>query len=300
MRNVLKYISIGSFVLIVAIIVLGNIGMALLSKKQKDDIYILENILADLNKNLPIKEQGYYSLNKVVKEGNRIVWEITLDTTFFYPLHRSFLPESLNGGILLAGNRNMALDLDTLHSNKLLKQSSLLNILYYHLFVMSDRPNPLYCEIMNRNFSQTWRFISPFSNRQCECTMDYYEMKETADFCRKQPEAAINLFMLEYVNRQNRLLDIASANADIQMHMTDEGDVLMFYCKYDNSYSLEGKNPISNLREQKEEVQNSLEEDVQILPIFFNIESICNKTSKGFLFRFVDCNKTDSLDFQIY
>lgn len=303
MKKVLKYLGIGLVLLFAAGIILGNIGNILVSKKQKDYEHSLEGMLAEVNKHLPSRAPDgfdYYIMDRVVQEGENIVWEATLDTTFFYPIRESFLPESMNGGILTEGNRNMALDLDTLLSSNLLRQSHQLDMLYYHLFAKTGKPNPLYEEIINRKYSQTWRIKSPFSDRQCEYTMSYYEMKETEDLCKKQPEYALNLFMSEYIQRQNRLLTIASGNADINMRMTDEGGAIVFCCTFDNSYSVGGNRPVSNLRNQKEEIQAALTEDSRTLPIFFDTKNICKKAQKGFLFRFVDWNKTDSLEFKIY
>lgn len=303
MKKVLKYIGFGIVLLFALVIILGNIGNILVSKKQKDYAHSLEGMLFEVNKHLPCRGQDgfeYYFVNQVMQEGDNIIWEATLDTTFFYPIRESFLPESMNGGILPEGNRSMTLDLDTLLSSNLLRQSHQLDLLYYHLFAKTDKPNPLYEEIMNLKYSQTWRIKSPFSDRQCEYTMSYNEMKETEDFCKNQPESALNLFMSDYIQRQNRLLTIASGNADINMRMTDEGDAIVFCCTFDNSYSVGGNRPISNLRNQKEEIQAALDEDSRSLPIFYDTHNICKKAKKHFLFRFTDWNKTDSLEFNIY
>lgn len=303
MKKVLKYLGIGIVLLFAAGIILGNIGNILVSKKQKDYAHSLEGLLSEVNKHLPSRAPDgfdYYIMNRVVQEGENIIWEATLDTTFIYPIRESFLPESMNGGILPTGNRSMALDLDTLLSSNLLRQSHQLDLLYYHLFAKTGKPNPLYEEITNRKYSQTWRIKSPFSDRQCEYTMTYNEMKETEDFCKNQPAAALNQFMSEYVQRQNRLLALASGNADIDMQMTDEGGAIVFCCTFDNSYSAGGNRPVSNLRNQKEEIQAALAEDSRTLPIFYDTKNICKKAPRGFLFRFVDWNKTDSLEFKIY
>lgn len=303
MKKVLKYLGIGIFLLFAAGIILGNIGNILVSKKQKDYAHSLEGMLTEVNKHLPSRVPDgfdYYIMNRVVQEGENIVWEATLDTTFFCPIRESFLPESMNGGILPEGNRNMALDLDTLLSSNMLKQSHQLDLLYYYLFAKTGKPNPLYEEIMNRKFSQTWQIKSPFSDRQCGYTMTYNEMKETEDFCKSQPEAALDLFVSEYVKRQNRLLALASGNSDINMKMTDEGGTIVFCCTFDKSYSSGGNRPISNLKNQKEKIQAALDEDFHSLPIFYNTLNICKKARMGFLFRFVNWNKTDSIDFKKY
>ena len=126
------------------------------------------------------------------------------------------------------------------------------------------------------------------------------EMKETEDFCKKQPEAALNFFISEYIQRQNRLLTIASSNADINMRMTEEVGAIVFCCTFDDSYSAGGNRPVSNLRNQKEEIQAALDEDSRSLPLFYDTQNICKKAQKRFLFRFTDRNKTDSLEFKIY
>lgn len=303
MKKILKYLGIGIVVLFAAGIILGNIGKIYMSKKQKNYAHSLESMMAEMNKLLPIRGQDgfdYYIMNRVILEGNNIVWEATLDTAFFYPIRESFLPESVNGGILPEGDRSMAIDIDTLLTNDQLKQSHQLDLLYYHLFAKTDKPNPFYEEIMNRRYSQTWRVLSPFSNRQCEYSMTYDEMKETEECCKNQPETALNLFMKEYIKRQNRLLSFANNNADITMRMKDEDNTIVFCYAFDKSYSKRGNRPVSNLRNQKEKILAALVEDSQTLPIFFDIKSICNKAQKGFLFRFTDWNKTDSLEFTIY
>ena len=303
MKKVLKYLGIGVVLLFAAGIILGNIGNILVSKKQKDYEHSLEGMLAEVNKHLPSRAPDgfdYYVMNRVVHEGENIVWEAILDTTFFYPIRESFLPESMNGGILPEGDRSMILDLDTLLTTNLLKQSHQLDMLYYYLFAKTGNPNQLYEEILNRKYSQTWRIKSPFSDRQYEYTMTYNEMKETEEFCNKRPESALNQFMSDYIQRQNRLLTLASGNADISMRMIDEGETITFCCTFDKSYSTGSNNPILNLRNQKEEIQAALDEDVRYLPIFFDTKKICIKAQKGFLFRFADWYKKDSLEFKIY
>ena len=303
MKKVLKYLGIGIVLLFAAGIILGNIGNILVSKKQKDYAHSLEGMLAEVNRHLPSRSPDgfdYYIMNRVMQEGENIVWEAILDTTFFYPLRESFLPEPMNGGILPEGNRSMALDLDTLLSSNLLKQSQRLHLLYYYLFAKTRTPNPFYEEIMNRRYSQTWRIKSPFSDRQCEFVMTHHKMKEAEDLCIKHPETALKLFMSEYVKQKNKVLLLASVNTDINMRMTDEGDAIVFCCTFDKSYSTRGNRPISNLRNQKEEIQSALGEDSRSLPLFYETQNICKKAQKRFLFRFTDWNKTDSLEFKIY
>jgi len=303
MKKIMKYLGIGIVLLFAAGIILGNIGNILVSKKQMDYAHSLEGMLSEVNKHLPSRALDgfdYYIMNRVVQEGENIVWEATLDTTFFYPIRESFLPESLNGGVLTEGNRNMALELDTLLSNSLIQKSHQLNLLYYYLFAKNNRSNPFYDEVINRKCSQTWRIHSPFSDRQYEYTMTFNKMKETENFCKRQPEAALKLFMSEYVKRQNILLTIASGNADVIMQMADEGSAIVFLCSFDKSYSVGDNKPISNLRNQKEEIEIVLEEDFRTLPIFYDTKNICKRTSKVFLFRFTDWDKNDSIEFKIY
>lgn len=303
MKKVLKYIGIGIVLLFAMVIIISNIGKILVSKKQRDYAYSIEGMLFEVNKHLPCRGQDgfdYYIMNRVVQDGDNIVWEAILDTTFFYPIRESFLPESMNGGILPEGNRSMALDLDTLLSSNLLKQNHQLDLLYYFLFAKTGNPNPLYEEILNRKYSQTWRIQSPFSDRQCEYTMTYDEMKETEYFCKEQPGTALGLFLSDYIKRQNRLLALASGNADISMCMKDDGDAIIFYCIFDKSFSDGGNRPISNLKTQKEEIQAELTEDTRTLPLFYDIKNICKKAQKDFFFRFTDWNKNDSIDFVIY
>ena len=303
MKEVQKYLGLGIVLLLTAIIILGNIGKILVPKKQKDYAHSLEGMLAEMNKHLPCRAQDGFDfciMNRVVQKGDNIVWEATIDTTFFYPMRKSFLPESMNGGILPEGNRSMVLDLDTLLSDKLLKQSHQLDLLYYYLFAKTGNPNPLYEEILNRKYSQTWRIQSPFSDRQCEYTMTYNEMKEAEYFCNEQPEKALSLFISEYIKRQNRLLTLASGNADINMCMKDDGGAIIFYCIFDKSYSYGGNKPVANLRSQQDEILSAMNEDSRNLPIFYDTKGICKKAHKGFLFRFTDWNKTDSLEFKIY
>lgn len=291
MKKVLKYIGIGIALLFALVIILGNIGNILVSKKQKDYAHSIEGMLAEVNKHLPSKSPDgfeYYIMNQVMQEGDNIIWEATLDTTFFYPVRESFLPEAMNGGVLLEGNRNMVTDIDTLLSSNLLKQSYQLDLLYYYLFAKIGKPNPLYEEIMKRKYSQTWRIQSPFSDRQCEYTMTYNEMKEAEYFCKNQPETAFGLFLSEYIKRQNRLLTLASGNADISMCMKDDGDAIIFYCIFDKSYSDGGNKPVVNLRTQREAIRVALIEDSQTLPMFYDMKNICKKAQKDFLIRYTD------------
>lgn len=298
MKKFLKTIGILFCVLFAAIIIIGNILNILLSKDKKDHLHTLEGIVIEMNRYLPRKEL-YFSIEKIALEKENVIWNVTLDPTFFYPIRDSFLPESLNGGILPEGDRGMALDLDSLISNDLIKQSNHLNLLYYYLFVKTRKKNPFYEEIMHRRFSQIWRIESPFSDRHSEITMSYREMANAESLCINQPDEAQNLFMSEYIERQNRLLNYASGNADLTMHMTDDGNTLIFYCQFDKSYSEGDNRPILNLREQSDEIEHTLKNDVKTLPIFYDIKNICDFAGREFLFRYLDWYKTDSIDFRI-
>lgn len=303
MKKVFKYIGVGLIVLIAAIFIFANISKIIMSEKMKGHTLTLEQMIDSINTHLPSKgpdSLNFFVMDRVVLEDNNVVWEATLDTTFFYPIRESFLPESLNGGVLTEGNRKMALELDTLLSNSLIQKSHQLNLLYYYLFAKNTRPNPFYDEVIERKYSQTWRIHSPFSDRQYEYTMTFNKMKETEKFCKRQPEAALKLFVSEYLKRQNILLTIASGNADVIMQMADEGSAIVFLCTFDKSYSVGDNKPISNLRNQKEEIEIVLEEDFRTLPIFYDTKNICKRTSKVFLFRFTDWDKNDSIEFKIY
>lgn len=299
----LNNIGLGIIVIIGILFIAGNVGKIIMSKNQHDFANSLEGMVFEINQHLPRKAQDGFDnfiMNKIKLEDSSVVWEATLDTTFFYPTNDSFLPESLNGGILPIGSRDMPLDLDTMLSKEFLNKSQKLNLLYYNLFAKTEKPNPLYEEIMRHKYSQTWRYSSPFSDRKIEFTMTYDEMKETEDFCKLQPQAALEHFLTEYIKRQNRLLALASGNADIRMRMYDEKNDIVCRCVLDKSYSRHGNRPISELRSLKEDVQVALAEDTQTLPIFYDIKSICEKSGKHLLFRFMDNNKTDSIEFTLY
>ena len=303
MKKILRYIGLGIIVLFAAGLILGNIGRIYMSKKSKGFSQSLEGMIAEFNKHLPHKGFDgfdFFIMDNVMLEGNNIIWESTLDTTFFYPTRKSILPESMNGGVLVSGDRSCAIDLDTLLSNDFLKKSHQLDLLYYHLFAKSSKPNRFYEEVMKRKFSQTWRVNSPFSDRQCEYTMTYDEQKKTEDYCQSYPDTALQEFMSEYLKRQNRLLNVASNNADINMHMEDADSLIIFYCTFDKSYSAGGNKPITNLRNIQSEMLIALQEDCQTLPIFYGMKEICNRTNKDLLFIYTDWNKKDSIGFKIY
>jgi len=303
MKKIIKYIGIGILVLFAAGLILGNIGNIYMSKKSKDFSQSLEGMIAEVNQHLPHKGFDgfdFFIMDKVLLEDNNVIWVSTLDTTFFYPTRESILPESMNGGILVSGDRSCVIDLDTLLSNDFLEKSHQLNLLYYHLFARSSKPNKFYEEIMKRKLSQTWRVHSPFSDRQCEITMTYDEQKKMEEYCQNDPDDALQEFTSEYLKRQNRLLNVASNNADITMYMEDADSLIIFYCTFDKTYSAGGNKPITNLRNNQGEMLEALQEDCQTLPIFYGMKEICDRTNKNLLFRYTDWNKIDSIDFIMY
>ena len=298
MKTTLKYAAIGLFVLFTIVIVLGNIGQIYVSKKKKEYSQTLEGMIAEINEQLPYKVgNNFYfkTIDKVILKDNNVIYEFTLDPTLFYPIRESTLPESLNGVVLVFGNRNCALDLDTLISNYLVKKGHRAYLLYYHLFVKSSNPNKVYEEIVKRKCSQTWRMRSPFSDRQYETTMTYKELTEVGKFCKNNPDKALQEFMFEYLERQNRVLDIASNNADITMHLVDDGSSLIFSSKFNKPIY----NSIKYLKANQDEMSEALQEDFQLLPFFNGMKEICERTNRGFLFRYLNWNKTDSVDFNI-
>jgi hypothetical protein len=130
--------------------------------------------------------------------------------------------------------------------------------------------------------------------------MTYDEQKKMEEYCQNNPDDALQEFMSVYLKRQNRLLIVASNNADIIMHMEDADSAIIFYCTFDKSYSTGGNKPISNLRDNQSEMLKALKDDSQTLPLFFGMKEICNRTTKNLLFRYTDWNKTDSIEFQVY
>lgn len=302
MKKLFKYLGVGLIVLIAAIFIFANIGKIIMSGKMKGHSLSLEEMIDSINTHLPSKgpdSLNFFVMDRVVLEDNNVVWEATLDTTFFYPIRESFLPESVNGGVLIDGNRMMALDLDTLLSAKVLKKSQRCNLLYYFLFVRSWKPNSFYDEIMRRQCSQTWRYLSPFSDRQNEFTFAYEEQKNMESFCRNQTEKALHDFFAEYLDRQNLLLRIASNNSDVSMSMEDDGLSLILSCVFDKAYSENGNKPISNLRADKDGIHSLLLEDIKTIPLFYDMDEICKRTGKGFLIRYTDFYKSDSIEFRI-
>ncbi len=301
MKKLLKYIGLCFIILFGMGIVFGNI-LKIISDKNKSAVEPLEIMLAKINKHLPCKGFNgfdYFTMDRVVLEDNNVIWDATIDTTYFYPTRECTLPESVNGCILVSGDRNHVIDLDTLLSNELMKESHKLYLFYYHLFVRSKETNKLYEEIMKRQCSQIYRYHSPFSDKQCEFIMTYDEQKEVEQYCKNNPPKALQEFMSEYLKRQNRLLELASLNADVMMHIEEDGSNIVFYCIFDKSCSVDGYNPISDMRKNQREMKEFLTEDIHTLPLFFGLEEICKKASKRFVFRYTDWNRSDSIEFKI-
>ena len=303
MQKVIKHISLGIVVLFAIGLISANIGKIYMSKKNKEFSQSLEGMIAEINKQLPqkgINGFDFFVMEKMELEDNCIVWNFTLDTTFFYPKGESVLPESINGSVLASGDRNCYLDLDTLLSNDFLKKSHQLHLLYYNLFVRSVKPDKLKEEIMKRHLSQTWRMNSPFSDRQIEFTIKYEEQKQMEEYCLANADVALQVFISEYLKRQNRLLSVASKNDDIIMCMKETNSQIIFNCTFDRSYSVKGNKPVANLRNNKSDILDALQKDYQTNPFFWGTKDICKKVEKQFLFRYTDWNKTDSIDFIMY
>lgn len=155
MKRIFKNVGIGALLLIGILIAFANFGRIYWEKKQRNYSKTLEGMVAEINRHLPMKDPNgfdFYVMNRVKLEGENVVWESTLDTTFFYPIRESILPESMNGGILAYGSRNDVLDLDTILSKEMLKESHRCDILYYHLFSKGSNPNPFYDEVLKRGY----------------------------------------------------------------------------------------------------------------------------------------------------
>lgn len=302
-RKFLKYLGIGILLLFAVLIAVANIGRIFWEKNQKEYDQTLEGMVAEINQHLPMKDPNgfdFYTLSHVALDSEKVVFDATLDSTFFYPIRESLLPESMNGGILPSGSRNDVLDLDTVLSEKLLKDSHRLSLLYQQLFTNKNGPNKFYEEIKKRGYSIIWRTHSPFSDRKLEFSFSSKELDDIEVFCKNNPDSAITEFLKEYIERQNRVLSLASLNADARMSMIDNGKSLLFLYVFDGTYSANGNHPISNLRIYKNELYEALKDDSENLPFFYSIKEICNKTNRNYIFRFFDYYKTDSLDIVIH
>lgn len=302
-RNVLKYLGIGILLLFAVLIAVANIGRIFWEKNQKEYDQTLEGMVAEINQHLPMKDPNgfdFYTLSHVALDSEKVVFDATLDTTFFYPIRESLLPESMNGGILPSGSRNDVLDLDTVLSEKLLKDSHRLSLLYQQLFTNKNGTNKFYEELKKRGYSLTWRTHSPFSDRQLEFSFTSKELDDLEIYCKNHPDSALKEFLNEYLKRQNRVLSLASRNADARMSMIDNGEDIVFIYVFDKTYSAGGNQPISNLRNFENEIYEALKDDSEHLPFFYSAKEICNKTNRSYVFRFFDFFKTDSLDIIIY
>lgn len=299
-KRIFKYIGIALLLLMGLLIAIANFGTIFWEKSKREYAKTLEGMVADINSHLPMKSADgfdFFIMEHVSIEGNSVVWESVLDTTFFYPEKESqIFPEPMNGGVLPYGNRNDVLDLDTILSNKMLLADHRCNTLYYYLFAKKKTPNPFYEELMKREFSQTWRCRSPFSDRQVEWTMTYEEQKKLEDFCTNNREQAMREFITEYTERQNRLLSLASNNSDVNIYLTVNDDNFCYHYVFSKEYSKNSNKPISNLKADSKGIYEGINEDLNSLPIFFSQKEICQNTNKSIVFRFVDWNKTDSLE----
>ena len=256
-RNVLKYLGIGFLLICAILIAIANIGRIFWEKNQKEYGQTLEGMVAEINHHLPMRDPkgfDFFLLNHIALEDETVVCDATLDTAFFYPIRESLLPESMNGGILPSGSRNDVLDIDTILSEKLLKDSHRLDLLYHQLFSKKDSQNKFYEEIKKRGYSIIWRTYSPFSDRKLEFSFSSKELDDIEVFCKNNPDSALTEFLNEYIERQNRVLSLASLNADVRMSMIDNGKSFLFIYVFDGTYSDNGNHPISNLRNYKNEL----------------------------------------------
>lgn len=302
MKKVVKYIGVAILGLFAIAIILGNIANIIMSKRSVPQGRTLEDMVAEVNQHLPMKRNDgfdFYSLDSVILGKNQIIWCTSIDTTFFYPNRKSMLPEALNGGIVVAGDRTQPLDLDTLLSSKYLKEDQELNSLYYQLFARKNKNDAFHDELMKRQYAQTWRFYSPFSDRIFEFTITYDEQLKLIDLCNNKPEGALQLFIKDCVRRQNRLLKLASRGTGTNMSMKDTGESLVLFIVFDKTYSAKGNNPINNIRSNRQEIQESLQEDFHRLPMFFGMKEICEKTKRHFVIRYMDFSRTDSVNFNL-
>ena len=274
-RNVLKYLGIGILLLFAILIAVANIGRIFWEKNQKEYDQTLEGMVAEINQHLPMKDPNgfdFYTLSHVALDSEKVVFDATLDSTFFYPIRESLLPESMNGGILPSGSRNDVLDLDTVLGEKLLKDSHRLSLLYQQLFTNKKGTNKFYEEIKKRGYSIIWRTHSPFSDRKLEFSFSSKELDDIEVFCKNNPDSALTEFLKEYIERQNRVLSLASLNADARMSMIDNGKSLLFLYVFDGTYSANGNHPILNLRNYKNELFEALKDDSENLPFFYSIK----------------------------
>ena len=302
MKKVLKYIGVAILGLLAIAIILGNIANIIMSKRSVQQGRTLEDMVAEVNQHLPMKRNDgfdFYSLDSVILGKNQIIWCTSIDTTFFYPNRKSMLPEALNGGIVVAGDRTQPLDLDTLLTSKYLKEDQELNSLYYQLFARKNQNDAFHDELMKGQYAQTWRFYSPFSDRVCEFTITYDEQLKLIDLCNNKPEEALQLFIKDCVRRQNRLLKLASRGTGTNMSMKDTGKSFVLSIVFDKTYSADANNPINNIRSNRQEIQEGIQEDFQRLPIFFGMKDICEKTKRHFVIRYMDFSRTNSVNFNL-
>lgn len=301
MKKVFKFLGLALLTLFAVSLILGNIANIIVSKRSVQQGRTLEDMVAEINQHLPMKQEGFdfFSLDSVILKKKQVIWCSTADTTFFYPNRESMLPETLNGGLVVAGDRTQLLDLDTLLSSKYLKEDQELNSLYYQLFARKNQKDAFHDELMKRQYAQTWRFHSPFSNRSCEFTITYDEQRKLIDFCNNKPKEALQLFIRDCLHRHNRILKLASRGTGTHMSMKDTGDAFILSIVFDKAFKVDGEDPIYSIRANRQEVLKGLQEDFQRLPMFFGMKEICEKTKRKFVVRCVNFSRTDSVDFDL-
>ena len=264
----------------------------------------LNMMIVELNKSLPQKGYegyDYFTLEKCKLVGNNVVWECTLDETFFYPDRESAMPSAINNGVLSQGSsRDDYLDIDHDFSNNVLKKFHKCTLLYNNLIAIENNDDPFYREMKKQGCSQIFRTHSPYSNRTIEVKITAEEQKNIEVYCKQRPKEALEEFVSLYIQRQNLMLSNASDEEGIVMNMVDDGSDLVFRFVFDTIYSAEDNEPIENLRGNIDEIEDAVKKDVESLSVFFNVKRICEKTGRGYVVRYVDGYITDSLDLKIY
>lgn len=265
----------------------------------------LKMMIATINRQLPQKGfegYDYFTLEKVVMEGNSVVWECSFDPSSFSHDNESALSGVItNGGVILQGsNLDDLLDIDEDFTNNLFKKFQRCTLLYNNLIANELNKSAFYEEMKKQKCSQIYRTYSPFSNRKIEVVLTYDEQINIEAYCRQRPKEALAEFLSLYVQRQNAMLSVASDEDGVAMNMVDEGANLVFRCVFDETYSEDGINPIEYIRQDQAKIESAIIHDIESKAIFFNTKRICNKTGKGYIVRYVDWYNTDSLDIQIY
>lgn len=290
-NNDLLFVCIG----VVIVIVVG------LSIRNKTTIS-LEMMIAAINRQLPYKGfegYDYFTLEKVKMEGNAVVWEASLDPSFFHANSGNALPDAIiNGGVLSQGSSiDDLLDIDEDFTNAFHKKFQRCTLLYNNLIANDFNQSAFYEEMKKRKCSQIYRTHSPFSNRKIEIKLTYEEQISIESYCRQRPKEALAEFVSLYIQRQNYMLSNANDEDGITMNMIDEGTDLVFRCVL---HSEDGINPIEYLRENVAIIERDIRHDIETEAAFFNTKRICTKTNKGYIVRYIDWYNTDSLDIRIY